>query len=226
MSSNTSTFKIVLLGDTGVGKTSILNRYVNNKFDQECRASVVLDVKQKVLTWPDDPQKTVRFNLWDTPGADRFARLNESYVDTGDVILHVFSFDSHDTFAKCLHNIDRFTNFDDLVYVIGNKCEIPEEERDVYDKEIADLLNRKKELIYYQTSAKENIHIQELFDNIIYILQRQQTVPFEDFDGIFESSEQEQDPPPSGCCTRRRKKKKKKRRGCFGRRRVYYTEAI
>jgi len=160
-------FKIVTIGDTKVGKTSIIKRYIDNKFYYNTISTVGIYNSQKIITLKNGEE--IKLKLVDTAGQERYNSLSKNYFRNTHAVLFVFSFDSSNSFQNLGNWIKLFneenTNQKKIVqYLIGNKKDLKKE---VDADEISFFLEDNKELIYKETSAKEDDnHINELFQEI------------------------------------------------------------
>ena len=79
--------KVVLLGESGVGKTSIINQFTTRKFNPKCNTSVSAQFTSKTIDFPDQ-KKSIRFDIWDTVGQEKYRSLTKIfYKDAGAAIL-------------------------------------------------------------------------------------------------------------------------------------------
>ena len=165
------TFKIIIIGNAGVGKTSILNRYINNTFRLELIPTLGLDFSYKTVTLKNN--KKVKLKLFDTAGQEKFRTFSKSYFRNADCILFVYSIDNYKSFENITDWI-HFTNShiskeDTLLYLIENKKDL---ERKVDQESINDFLKSNKKFRFKSTSpALENDgSINDLFQEISEIL--------------------------------------------------------
>ena len=164
-------FKIITIGNSGVGKTSILNRYISNTFRGELIPTVGLDFSYKVVTLENG--KKVKLKLFDTAGQEKFRAFSKAYFRNTDCILFVYSVDNYQSFE----NITDWINFTDnhiskedtLLYLIENKKDL---ERKVGKEAINNFLKSNNKFRFKSTSpalAKDN-SINDLFQEISEIL--------------------------------------------------------
>ena len=175
MSSSRFQLKVIVLGDSGVGKTSILNRFVKQEFSQSYRATVGADFLFKEYTVDG---KAVSLQLWDTAGQERFQSLGNAFYRGTDCCLLVFDLTNSESFDNLVQWKKEFlersgnenTNFP--VILIGNKCDLPDRKVTVANaKEWA----QEEKLIYDEVSAKENIRIEDAFVQAIRLcMQREE----------------------------------------------------
>ena len=86
-----------MLGDTYVGKTSILNRFMNNGFDDFTKVSVALDIKPKAVVYNDDGD-SLKLNIWDTAGNERYQAMNKGYFRGSHAAVIVYDYTNRKSF--------------------------------------------------------------------------------------------------------------------------------
>ena len=165
-SSSINNYKIVVIGDIGVGKTSILSRFRYGSFESEYMPTLGIDFFTKNLFFED---KTIRLILWDTAGQERFRSLIPSYLKNADCIIIVFDITNKESFFSLNKWLSDARNnaSESTIYVLcGNKSDL-KRKRMVSEKEINDYIkNNDNELIYKECSAKNGEGIKELFNVI------------------------------------------------------------
>jgi len=156
-------YKILVVGDLGCGKTSFIHRYVNNTFSNTYRATIGVDFALKTLRW--DNKTSIRLQLWDIAGQERFGHMTRVYYKEAVGALIVFDVTRQKTFqavTKWKQDIDENLSVDGLsipVVLLANKCDLAEEP---IDKELMDRFCKENGFIgWFETSAKENIHIED-----------------------------------------------------------------
>jgi len=171
MSDKEIMFKVITLGDSGVGKTSIIRRFANNIFDENMLSTVGVGFAFKEVELQN--KKTIKLKLIDTAGQEKFRSLAKSYFKNVDGVLFVYSFDISESFENLKEWIELFnTNHNGKAGIpkllIGNKSdlEIEEEVKKKNEKLVEAFLQEYKDLKYYKTSAKDNISINELFKEL------------------------------------------------------------
>ena len=162
-------FKIITIGDGKVGKTSIIKRYIENKFSEEYIKTLGMSNSKKSIVLKNG--KKIFLNLIDTAGQEEFRSLNKQYVKNIDGVLFVFDLSRLETFRNIKMWMDFFNNNyigkDNIPkYLIGNKKdlnkEIDQERIDVFLEENNDFYHK-----YKATSAKEEDNqINELFQEM------------------------------------------------------------
>lgn len=157
-------FNINFLGDTTVGKTSIIKRHINKEFDENAIATIGIDnIKdEKVFD-----KKKYSFKIYDTAGQERYKSISVNYIKLGDGFLLVFAVDNRETFDKLenwIQNIyDSVPTEEKVIFLVGNKIDSPNR---VVTKEEAEAFAKDKNFSYYETSAKTGEGVEELFDKL------------------------------------------------------------
>ena len=155
-------FKIILLGNSGVGKTSIYFYYTKNIFQDKYVATVGVDF---ATDFKNVLGKNVRLNIWDTAGEEKYRSTIANYFKGSHACFLVFdltnvnSFKDLEKWYKLFIESSASNNKENIV-VLGNKCDIDEKE---VDNELINNFIEDKKLKYVETSAKEGININEAF---------------------------------------------------------------
>ena len=159
-------FKLIFLGDQFVGKSSILNRFYQDKFDSEYQATIGLDFHSKNVNINGN---VIRISLYDTAGQEKFKSLIPMYIRDANIILVVYDITIKDSFIHTDHWVNETKDLkrDDAIFVlIGNKIDL-EDKRAVTVKEAENYANEKG-FIFQEVSAKTGEGIEELFANKIF----------------------------------------------------------
>lgn len=160
-------FKIFLIGDSGVGKSSLLVRFTADTFD-DLSPTIGVDFKVKMMTLGG---KKLKLTIWDTAGQERFRTLTSSYYRGAQGIILVYDVSRRATFTNLsdiwLKEVDRYsTNPDCIKMLIGNKVDLEEHERVVTKKEgIA--FARQHGCLFLEASAKTSVNVQRCFDELV-----------------------------------------------------------
>ena len=160
-------YKILILGDTEVGKTSFILRFCDNTFPEESITTIGIDTKTKFIKFEE---KKIQLVIWDTAGQERFRSIAKNSIKGADGILIMYAVDnkkSFDAIKKWINNIKDCLNIDKIgLIVTGNKCDVPESEVQV-DKEMAKDLEEKEKVSVMEVSAKKDINVNEAFIKLI-----------------------------------------------------------
>ena len=158
-------FKVLLLGDSDVGKSSLILRYTEETFNSKLVNSIGVDFKMKKK---EIDGKVIKVQIWDTAGHERFRSITYSYYRGANAIIIVFDLSDKKSFisiTEWLKQIEKHAKENVFKFLVGNKSDLVEERKVTYEeaKQYAD----EHELPYIETSAKEGININELFDSSI-----------------------------------------------------------
>lgn len=162
--------KVIILGDSGVGKTSLMQQFVNSKFSHQYKATIGADFLTKELTIDD---KTVTMQLWDTAGQERFQSLGVAFYRGADCCVLVYDVTNLKSFENISSWKDEFLiqanvkNPDNFPFVVlGNKVDVEESKKVVSAKKAQQFAQNLGNLPLFQTSAKEAVNIDQAFDVI------------------------------------------------------------
>ena len=154
--------KIITLGEVGVGKTSIIRRFVDGVFKKDEISTLGIQFSWKNLEL--DNNRKIKLYLIDTSGQEKYRSLPPTYFKKVDVVLFVFAVDNSSSFENIQYWIDTFNENNNgknvkKMYLIGNKNDLGKE---IEQKSIDDFAD-KYGLTYMETSAKTKNQINELF---------------------------------------------------------------
>ena len=198
--------KVIILGDSGVGKTSLMNQYVNKKFSNQYKATIGADFLTKEVMVDD---RLVTMQIWDTAGQERFQSLGVAFYRGADCCVLVFDVNVAKTFENLDSWRDEFLiqagpkdaeNFPFVV--LGNKIDL-ESQRVVSQKRAQAWCQAKGNIPYFETSAKEAINVEQAFQTIARNALKQEPDEGEIFlpSGIqLGQNEKKQDAKQGGCC--------------------------
>ena len=154
-------YKIIFLGDQGTGKSCILNRFVEDKFDDNYQATIGLDFQSKNVKIDN---QDVHLLLYDTAGQEKFRSLIPMYTRDANIIILVYDITRKESFNHIPDWINGLTNvnFDNVIFVlVGNKIDL-DDKREV-NKEEGIKLAQEKKCIFEEVSAKTAENFSELF---------------------------------------------------------------
>ncbi|KAI9890100.1 MAG: Rab GTPase ypt7 [Vezdaea aestivalis] len=179
--------KVIILGDSGVGKTSLMNQYVNKKFSTSYKATIGADFLTKEVHVDD---RVVTMQLWDTAGQERFQSLGVAFYRGADCCVLVYdvnnskSFDTLDGWRDefLIQASPRDTESFPFV-VLGNKIDVEDSKRMISQKRAMTFCQSKGGIPYFETSAKEAMNVEEAFQVIARNALAQEVS--EEFNGDF-----------------------------------------
>lgn len=154
--------KFLTLGETNVGKSSLLCRFVENNFKEDLGPTLGVEFKQKEILIDNQP---VLIQVWDTAGQERFRTITPSYFQKVDGVLVIFDItdqNSFDNLSYWLNTLSVYTQLDKIVTVIvGNKTDLSSKR--VVSAQQGQQLAEKSKLQYFESSAKSNSNVTEIF---------------------------------------------------------------
>ena len=154
-------FKLIFLGDQGTGKSSILNRFINDKFEENYQATIGLDFNSKNVKIDN---QDVRLLLYDTAGQEKFRSLIPMYTRDANIILLVYDVTRGDSFAHIPDWIKDISNVnkDEVIFcVVGNKIDLTEQR--VVTREEGAKFASENGYIFEEVSAKTGDNFSSLF---------------------------------------------------------------
>ncbi|XP_051160182.1 ras-related protein Rab-32 isoform X7 [Leptopilina boulardi] len=159
-------YKILVIGELGAGKTSIIKRYVHQFFSQHYRATIGVDFALKVLNW--DPHTIIRLQLWDIAGQERFGNMTRVYYKEAVGAFIVFDVTRSATLeavVKWKQDLDSKVQLPDgspiPCVLLANKCDQQKEGMVNTPAKMDEYCKEKNFAGWFETSAKENINIEE-----------------------------------------------------------------
>ena len=159
-------FKILLIGDSGVGKTSLLLRFSDREFQEEQQSTIGVDLKIKKVKVGD---KKVKITVWDTAGQERFRTLTSAYYRGAHGIIMVYDVSnkrSFDHLINWIKEIDQYgTNEEAVIILVGNKIDL--EDLRMVSKQEGLLFARKHSTLFIEASAKTNQGVEQAFEELM-----------------------------------------------------------
>eukprot|EP01045_Picozoa_sp_COSAG04_P030436 COSAG04_NODE_5287_length_1672_cov_1.963128_2_plen_207_part_00 len=154
-------FKILLIGDSGVGKTCLMFRFSDQKFQESYISTIGVDFKMKTL---EVDGKKIRLQIWDTAGQERFRTITSSYYRGANGIIVIFDTTEEDSFENVKHwlsEIERYATDGVSKMLVGNKCDMTDARavETATAQEVAD----KLDVPFFEASAKTAENVDEIF---------------------------------------------------------------
>ena len=156
--------KIMVLGESMVGKTSLINRYTNDKFVERYLCTIGIDFQEKIVKKND---REVKIQIWDTAGQERYRNVAKSYFQTSNGFVIAYDINNKDSFEKVKYWIEQIKTISDektKFVLVGTKCDL--QLREVSEEKGNSLAN-KLGIKFFETSSKLNINITEAFNSLI-----------------------------------------------------------
>jgi Ras-related protein Rab-8A len=157
-------FKLILVGDSGVGKTCILVRFSEDAFNSTFISTIGIDFKIRTV---DIEGKKIKLQIWDTAGQERFRSIMTCYYRGAMGIMLVYDVTaekSFDNIRNWIRNIEENATADVEKMILGNKCDL--EESRVVSRERGQLLADEHQVKFMETSAKSGQNVEIAFMNL------------------------------------------------------------
>ena len=162
---NVYSYKVILIGDSKVGKTSLIIRFCKDKYEENSVSTIGIDTQKKYIKKDD---KKIELQIWDTAGQERFRSLAKSSCNQMDGIIFVFDLGVKETFKNIktwYTNLEQMVDFKKVgAVLVGNKCDL--DKHDITKEKVLEYSNQKK-MEYISTSAKRNINVNNIFIKIL-----------------------------------------------------------
>lgn len=154
--------KLVIIGDSGVGKSNYLYRFVEGEFCPVHESTVGFDYKSKTCTLPKC-KKTVKFQVWDTAGQEKYMSINKNLFQRVQGIILMYDIARQKTFdnlEKWMELVNQLTSGIPIL-LIGNKIDLIDERK--ISKEMGESFAKNKKLIFFESSGKTGENVEESF---------------------------------------------------------------
>lgn len=154
-------FKLLLIGDSGVGKTCVLFRFAEDAFNSTFISTIGIDFKIRTIEMDG---KKIKLQIWDTAGQERFRTITTAYYRGAMGIMLVYDITnekSFDNIKNWIRNIEEHATSDVEKMVLGNKCDM--NDRRQISKERGEQLAIEYGIKFMETSAKASINVEEAF---------------------------------------------------------------
>ncbi|KAF7261022.1 hypothetical protein EG68_01670 [Paragonimus skrjabini miyazakii] len=163
-------FKLLLIGDSGVGKTCLLFRYVEDTFSSSFISTIGIDFKIKTIELDG---KKIKLQIWDTAGQERFQTITASYYRGAMGIMLVYDVTSRKTFDninRWMGNIQSLASHDVEKLVVANKCDM-DSQRVIFREEALKMCNEFG-VSFLETSAKTGENVDKAFETLTLAILR------------------------------------------------------
>ena len=159
--------KILILGDSFVGKTSLLLKFTDGEFPENHIATIGVEFKEKIVNVMN---RDIKLQIWDTSGQERFRSITHNFSRNADGIMLVFDLSNRTTYSHIKDWLNEIQSIDKNIKIIliGNKIDL-ENERKV-DKKVVEDFAQSKNLQYYETSAKTGVNVNEIYKKLAELL--------------------------------------------------------
>ena len=157
--------KILVIGDSYVGKTSLLLKYTDGYFSEAHIATIGVEFKQKIINLND---RKIGLQIWDTSGQERFRSITQSFYRGADGVLFVFDVTNKDSFDNMKMWLNEVNDLDAKKILVGNKIDLVDQR--VITKEKMEELAAKNKLVSFETSAKTGVNVENIYTKITELI--------------------------------------------------------
>ncbi|CAK84110.1 unnamed protein product (macronuclear) [Paramecium tetraurelia] len=161
-------FKLVIIGNSGVGKSSLLVRYTDDTFSENYISTIGVDFKFKTFRLDG---KGLKLQIWDTAGQERFRTITNAYYKGADAIVIVYDTTCQSSFEEIekswIDEIHKHAGKNTTVLLIGNKSDLPNK---AVITERAQTYAKEKLMLFYETSAKTSHGVSQAFEELSRLL--------------------------------------------------------
>jgi Ras-related protein Rab-1A len=162
-------YKIILIGDSSVGKTNFLTQYVNERFTEEYNSTVGIEFKDKIIYINN--KKKIRLQIWDTSGQERFKSLTKNYFRGCYAALFIYDVTNKNSFDNIKNWLELYNEISDKnseKILIGNKIDL---KNIAVQAEVAKEFAKNNHLKFFEISVKEKQNINSIFVDIVHSLE-------------------------------------------------------
>ena len=159
-------FKILLLGDSAVGKSCLLLRYCENSFQESHLTTIGLDFRLKTVNFED--KRKIKVQIWDTAGEDRFRAITRNYYRGANGIILMYDVTDQKSFEHIRDWVEKIKEDaveEIIIYLVGNKIDL--NNKRIITNEEGKKLAAEYNIKYYETSVKNSIGVEEVFLSLI-----------------------------------------------------------
>ncbi|ELP85770.1 rab11, putative [Entamoeba invadens IP1] len=164
-------YKIVLIGESGVGKSNLLLRFTRNEFDPEKRSTIGVEFATRSI---QHEQKVIRAQIWDTAGQERYRAITNAYYRGAVGALIVYDITKESSFKSIERWLSELKDNADpkiVVMVVGNKADLSQT-REV-DESTAKTFCENQKLFFFETSALDGTNVETAFKNLLIEIYKQ-----------------------------------------------------
>jgi len=161
-------FKIVLVGDSGVGKSNLLSRFTRNSFTTDEKSTIGVEFATRVIPMVDS--KKIKAQIWDTAGQERYRAITNAYYRgaLGAMLVYdVTKQSSFENIPRWLRELREYANRDIVLVLVGNKADLVDKSLRQVTEEQAKQLAAEYDLPFMEASAKSGFNVDEAFTLIV-----------------------------------------------------------
>jgi Ras-related protein Rab-2A len=165
-----SLFKLLIIGDSGVGKSCFLLQFIDGDFKEDHNVTIGVEYGAKTVTAAG---KQIKLQIWDTAGQESFRAITRSFYRNANGVILMYDLtraESFDNLDDWLREIRLNSDPDAVIYLVGNMLDLADEEREVATEAASKFANEKKLDGFIEASAKTAEHVSEVFVKVAEVL--------------------------------------------------------
>jgi small GTP-binding protein len=201
------TLKMLIVGDSGVGKTSLMMRFVDETFSNSFITTIGIDFKLRMVEMPDaDSKQTkkIRLQIWDTAGQERFRSITKAYLKGADAVMLVYDVTDEESFLHVRHWITVIHNEvlkeDTLgLLLVANKSDLSRDR--VVETKRGEQLAKEYNIPFLETSARSEVGVEDAFMQLAKLTYERKGSAGEFEDGILKKRRESTEAVSCGSCT-------------------------
>ena len=157
--------KLVVIGDSGVGKTNFIFQFTEGKFSRAHVTTVGFDYKSKIIRLPN--KKVIKLHIWDTAGQERYMAVNKSLFQKVQGIILMYDLTNRDSFDHLQNwlNLIKKNVPNKVIMLVANKLDLAQENR-IVTKEEGEDIGKKNDMLFFEGSGATGENVDEIFTTI------------------------------------------------------------
>ena len=158
-------YKLVIIGESGVGKSNLLLRFTRNEFEPEKKFTIGVEFATRTI---EHDGKVIRAQIWDTAGQEKYRAITDAYYRGAEGALVVYDVSKKDTFTsveRWLQELKNGCDSDIVIMIVGNKADLTQE-REVNENEGVEFAQKQK-AFFIETSALDGTNVEKAFSDIL-----------------------------------------------------------
>ena len=166
-------FRVIIVGDTGVGKSCMLLRFTEDRFKEQHNVTIGVEFGSRAIKV--DAQN-IKLQIWDTAGQESFRSITRSFYRKADGVILMYDITARHTYENCsdwLDEIKQNSSLDIVIYLVGNQIDLDAEageSREVSTEEGSAFFQQNRLNGFRETSAKSGLNVEEVFEDLTRIL--------------------------------------------------------
>eukprot|EP00475_Leptophrys_vorax_P025038 TRINITY_DN3490_c0_g2_i7.p1 TRINITY_DN3490_c0_g2~~TRINITY_DN3490_c0_g2_i7.p1 ORF type:complete len:200 (-),score=32.96 TRINITY_DN3490_c0_g2_i7:44-643(-) len=153
---------LLVVGDSGVGKTALLQRFTTNEFNADCNSTIGIDYKTKTI---ETRGRTIRLQIWDAAGQEKYHAITKAYFRGARGVLVVYDSTNEESFqnvGKWIQDIGQFSAEETVKILVGNKSDLSDQRQVSIERAAA--FAKENQMTFIETSARDGANVDFMMD--------------------------------------------------------------